>query len=172
MLSPPAVPSSPSVPSPSPRGFLSSSSSTAATAESLGVDLTSLAWCVVARSSHEGAGTQVRTMRRENPGAGGRSDRQHDRRLPIGRGAPSTAGSPRRDRCGPRSCARVRACPGIARRCDAPQAGVRVLRRRRAVGIATRRPCRRPGGLRASATRSAPRRPDGRRPREVVADLL
>jgi hypothetical protein len=38
-------------------------------AESLSVDLGSLTWCLVARSSHEDAGTQVRGMRRDVPGA-------------------------------------------------------------------------------------------------------
>ena len=34
-----------------------------------GVDLTALRWCLVAQSSHEDAGAQVRTMRRNTPGA-------------------------------------------------------------------------------------------------------
>lgn len=38
-------------------------------AEALGIDLTGLTWCVVAKSSHEDAGSQVRGMRRDNPGA-------------------------------------------------------------------------------------------------------
>lgn len=38
-------------------------------AESLGIDLPGLTWCVVAKSSHEDAGSQVRSMRRDNPGA-------------------------------------------------------------------------------------------------------
>ena len=38
-------------------------------AEALGIDLTALSWCVVARSSHEDAGSHVRTIRRDNPGS-------------------------------------------------------------------------------------------------------
>lgn len=65
-------------------------------AESLGIDLTQLAWCVVAQASDASEGAQVRTMRRNSPGAAvgriGRtiiaylpgSDRPHPEPTPAG----------------------------------------------------------------------------------------